>query len=60
MKRYSKTMSKTKKYINAIYVIVLKTLITIIVFFKNAVITHKVEFIIIIIDIAISGEDTSL
>ena len=53
-------MSKTKKYINAIYVIVLETLITIIVFFKNAVITHKVEFIIIIIDIAISGEDTSL
>ena len=55
---------KTKGYTNVTYVIVLKTSIktsiTITISFKNAIIICKIEFIIIIIDIAISEEDIYL
>ena len=53
-------MSKAKRYVNAIYTIVLKTSITITILFKDAAITHKIEFIIIIVDITTSEEDTYL
>ena len=60
MKRYSKMMSKTKKYVNVTYVIVLKTSIIITISFKYVVIIYKAEFIIVIVDIAISGKDIYL
>ena len=53
-------MLKAKRYINVIYIIVLKTSITKIILFKYAAITYKIEFIIIIVDTAISGEDICL